>query len=136
MSDFNWKKKNVRRATYCKNCSRKYIKEHYVRNKQYYLEKARKRNSETRERIYEYLGFYLSSHPCVDCGEDDILILEFDHKERSEKEDSINAMITRRLPFGKLVAEVSKCEVRCANCHRRKTAKESGSWKLFYAPVA
>ena len=135
-SYFNWKIKNVRLAVHCKECSRAYIREHYKRNRIYYLKKARRRNLEIYMKGHEYLGKYLLSHPCVDCGEKDILVLEFDHKEKSRKDGEISSIIRSTGSIKKLISEVSKCEVRCANCHRRKTARESKSWKLLWAPVA
>lgn len=135
-SQFNWKVKNIKRASYCRVCSRKYVKEHYQKNKKYYVDKAKKRNIEFKKKEIEFLGKYLQSHHCIDCGENDILVLEFDHKNRADKTEDISIMLRRRLAFKTLVEEIAKCEVRCANCHRRKTEKENNSWKLKYAPVA
>lgn len=84
----------------------------------------------------EYIGKYLSTHSCVDCGENDILVLEFDHKDRISKSSEISKMVKGRATLAKVIQEIQKCDVRCANCHRRKTEVESKSWKLKYAPVA
>ena len=134
-SEFNWKIKNKIRASYCQDCSRQYIRNHYKNNKKYYLEKARKRNILTRIKINEYIREYFKSHSCIDCGETDILVLEFDHKDRNNKVSEINKMIRQRTSLKKVVEEISKCNVRCANCHRRKTQIENNSWRLKYAPV-
>ena len=133
---FNWKVKGIKRSIYCKDCSRKYIREHYWKNRQYYLDKVHKRNIKVRKQCYDYLGKYLSAHKCVDCGENDIVVLEFDHRSRDDKKMEISRIIKSRGTLIRLIEEVSKCDVRCANCHRRKTSKESHSWKLKFAPVA
>jgi hypothetical protein len=67
---------------------------------------------------------YLLSHPCVDCGENDPIVLEFDHI--GKKDFDIGS--AGGLGFGvtRILAEIAKCEVRCANCHRRKTYHERG----------
>ncbi len=135
-NEFNWKYKNTKRAYHCRECSRKYLRSHYSRNHEYYVKKARKRDLVIRQQSHEYIAKFLLHHPCVDCGETDILVLEFDHKERESKIDEISMVIRRGLSFDKLINEISKCDIRCANCHRRKTAKENKSWKLKYAPVA
>ena len=135
VTDFNWKVKNVRRASYCKNCSREYIRNHYKKNRQYYIEKARKRNLELRQRARKYIWSYLLAHPCVDCGETDVLVLEFDHRDKSRKSGNVGCIIRSTGSLEQLIEEISKCDVRCANCHRRKTEKERISWKLSYAPV-
>lgn len=134
--EFNWKIKNTRLQSYCKNCSRAYVKEHYNKNKIYYLDKAKKRNIYLKEKAWEFLGPYLLSHPCVDCGEKDILILEFDHRDRKMKTDTIRRIIQRGGSLAEIKKEVAKCDIRCSNCHRRKTEIENNSWKLKYAPVA
>lgn len=134
--EFNWKIKNKRKSLHCKICSRKYIKEHYNNNKHYYLNKAKKRNKILRQSSHQYIVSFLKSHPCIDCGENNILVLEFDHKHRKDKFDSVSQMIKRRLSVKKIAEEIRKCEVRCSNCHRIKTEIENNSWKLKYAPVA
>lgn len=131
-SEFNWKIKNVKLAAHCKECSRRYIREHYKNNLQYYLDKAHKRNKDQAVICHEYIGKYLFIHPCVDCGEKDVLVLEFDHRDKNEKEIDVSKTIRQGYSLDRIIKEISKCDVRCANCHRRKTAKENGSWKLKY----
>lgn len=60
----------------------------------------------------------------MDCGEKDPIVLEFDHQRDKVLEVSI--AIHRGWSEKKLLAEIEKCEVRCANCHVRKTYKERG----------
>src|SRR5258708_29735036 len=121
--NFKFKSKGVRQAQ-CKVCTRLYVRNHYYENKEYYLKKAHRNNASLREKVRNYLWKYLSSHYCKDCGEKDILVLEFDHKGNKYKE--IARMITGRYSLARVINEVEKCEVRCANCHRRKTALQQG----------
>jgi hypothetical protein len=67
---------------------------------------------------------YLLEHPCVDCGENDIRVLEFDHRDPAEKQGAISRMVADRCSVSKIKAEVEKCDVRCANCHRRRSQDE------------
>jgi hypothetical protein len=57
---------------------------------------------------------------CVDCGERDPIVLDFDHV-RGEKRENIARMYNWNTESVRV--ELAKCEVRCANCHRRMTAK-------------
>ncbi len=132
LSEFNWKIRDVKRAVHCRECSRKYIRNHYESNKSYYLRKAKKRNIVIRKAAKEYIGNYLSTHPCIDCAESDILVLEFDHRDRKSKGGFVGVMVNNNATLKKVIEEISKCDVRCANCHRRKTEKENNSWKLNY----
>jgi hypothetical protein len=61
----------------------------------------------------------------VDCGESDPVVLDFDHV-RGSKRFSIAIAVTLGYPWETLLREIEKCEVRCANCHRRKTARQMG----------
>lgn len=136
LTKFNWKYTNVQRAVHCKSCSRKYTKEHYKKNREYYLKKAKIRNSKIRNKAYTYIYLYLKTHNCIDCGEKDILVLEFDHKDKTRKIGAVSRIIRDAGSLDKLKEEIDKCEVRCANCHRRKTTLENNGWKLKFAPVA
>jgi hypothetical protein len=74
-----------------------------------------------RQRNRAFVSTYLATHPCVDCGEADPVVLEFDHV-RGEKRMDVGRMATSvGVGLVTLQAEIDKCEVRCANCHRRKT---------------
>jgi hypothetical protein len=69
---------------------------------------------------------HLTRHPCVDCGEHDAVVLEFDHLD--EKSASISELVSCAATLGSLDAEIGRCEVVCANCHRRRTARRAG-WR-------
>lgn len=137
ISDFNFKIKALGLRHYqCKDCTRLFVKNHYNKNKGYYLEKTRKRNKELRLEILKYIRQYLLRNPCVDCGESDITVLEFDHKGEVPKFKAVSSLARSRYPLAKIKEEINKCEVRCANCHRRKTAKEFRWFKNNNALVA
>jgi hypothetical protein len=63
---------------------------------------------------------HLAAHPCVDCGESDVVVLEFDHV-RGVKSAHVSDVVRRGWSLDRLRDEIAKCEVRCANCHRRAT---------------
>jgi superfamily II DNA helicase RecQ len=112
----------------CKNCHSTYRKKHYEKNKQKYIEKAKRWNEKQGVILREYIYQKLIQSVCVDCGEDDISVLEFDHIQ--EKRFSITQMYRDRYSLEALKGEIGRCVVRCANCHRRKTANQFGFWKL------
>ena len=58
-------------------------------------------------------------------------MLDFDH--RSDKRFSISTMFKNCHSVEQLRKEIAKCDVRCANCHRKKTALERGYWKVLYS---
>ena len=120
---FSFKKKALDiRQSQCKECTRLLIKNHYNKNRQYYLNKANIRNSELRLEINIYLRDFLSKSFCIDCGESDIRVLEFDHKGEIPKLKAVSSLVRGRYSLEKIQEEMNKCEIRCANCHRKKTA--------------
>lgn len=59
---------------------------------------------------------------CIDCGyRQHPAALEFDHRDRSEKSFTI-ARFYHSVPWATVLAEIAKCDVRCANCHRVRSA--------------
>jgi hypothetical protein len=69
-----------------------------------------------------YVRQHLLTHPCVDCGEHDPVVLEFDHVTGQKVRD-VGSMARAGWNLAAIQAEIAKCEVRCANCHRRITAR-------------
>jgi RNase P protein component len=127
IEEFNYKsKEKLTRQSQCKTCTRSQVRKHYYARHDYYLKKAQKRNKVIREKIKKYICEYLQKHPCIDCGEKDIVVLTFDHI----RDKLFNISETARWRFGLITVkeEIKKCEVRCANCHLRKTAKQF-KWK-------
>ena len=69
----------------------------------------------------------LTASGCVDCGELDVCVLEFDHV--GVKTGSVMQLARREVGLARLSAEIQRCEVRCVNCHRRRTAREAGAFR-------
>jgi len=100
----------------CKNCFKLRDRERWDNNPEL-LSRKRKQQKIIRDRNRSYINNYKKAHPCVDCDESDFIVLEFDHVINN-KEANICEMLTTSLEALKL--EISKCEVRCANCHKRR----------------
>jgi hypothetical protein len=127
-SEFNWKNKILHtRQRHCKKCQSDWTKRHYQKNKEAYLQRAKIRNSEVTKANQAIIVEYLREHPCIDCGETDIVVLDFDHQ--SSKKFNIGSELHWK-NSEELIAEIAKCQVRCANCHRRKTARDRKYYRL------
>ena len=102
----------------CRECKSKTDKIDYRRNER--KEQVRARVAAQAALLRDYVLNYLVEHPCVDCGNDDWRVLEFDHV-RGEKLYNVSQMTKSGYSFESLLQEIAKCEVRCANCHRIRT---------------
>lgn len=111
---------------WCKLCHQAYNREHYLNNKQYYKDKAAKRNISIKAQSREFVKQYLREHPCIDCGSTDIEVLQFDHRDPSLKTGEVSTFLT--YSTDRLMKEINKCDVRCANCHVKRTRRQFGWW--------
>lgn len=81
-----------------------------------------------RESIQELIITTLNSGKgCVECGITNPIVLEFDHKDPSTKCFNIGDSYSK--PLDKVVLELSKCDIVCANCHRIRTSKTFSFYK-------
>ena len=124
--DFEFSKRGKKGLQpYCKECTKEYDREYWKKNKHIRRAKKRVNSKIICDRNRKFMYNYLLENPCVDCGENDPVVLDFDHLR--DKKKTISNMTGYSLET--LVEEIKKCEVRCSNCHRRKTAKEFGWYK-------
>ena len=128
IDEFNWRRRHRgQRDNFCRPCRAAYKQEHYTANKQRYVAQARERKRVLAEQRMRYLLDYFVEHPCRDCGEDDPAVLEFDHL--ADKAFDISHALPYRA-WNAILAEIAKCDVVCANCHRRRTATRGGHLRL------
>lgn len=127
ISEFHKSKKSGLQS-YCKLCRRNL--DQFCWNNKSVKEKQDKikRGKLLREEKRKYIFEFLTKNPCVDCGESDPIVLEFDHQK--DKKFCISTGGSRGYSLDKLKSEIEKCQVRCANCHRRKTAKDFNWYKF------
>jgi hypothetical protein len=118
--------KRGKHTTRCKPCNNEYFKKWYKSNKDVHKDRVLTNNKLYKEAAREYVLTYLKGHPCVDCGETNPVVLEFDHIHGKNK--NISVMLSHGYSVETLSKEIALCEVRCANCHRIKTAHQFGWW--------
>lgn len=85
---------------------------------------AGRRAAVTKNRLArkEWLNQIKLESGCVDCGYDsNAVALQFDHLDNKEFMISTN----RNLSKARLLEEISKCEVVCANCHAIRTTRRA-----------
>jgi hypothetical protein len=124
-----YRRRNIRGYSFqCKTCHREYTRSHYIKNKQSYIDRAIKAKKKSKIEIQAAVIGYLKQHPCVDCGEPDVIVLQFDHV-RGKKSGHVSRIIHTKTRVDSVMKEISKCDVRCANCHLRKTSRDFKFWK-------
>ena len=124
---FPWRNKSKgTKGVWCKPCNREYDRTRW--EKKTSEDKATKtlKANERLDRNRQFLWNYLKENPCP-CGETDPVVLEFDHRDGTDKKGNVCEMASRGLALKTVIDEIAKCDVLCANCHRRRTAKQF-SW--------
>ena len=112
----------------CKVCVREKDKINYYKNLEISRKKAATSKKEIRYKKRQVILEYLKKCFCIDCGENNPIVLEFDHIKN--KTFNVSYLIHKDVSLNKIFAEIDKCEVRCANCHRIKTAKDFNYYRL------
>lgn len=117
----------------CLSCQREVTRNWYTANREKQIASARKRRAREARILARQIRGYLLSHPCVDCGESDPAVLDFDHLR--DKRADVSALVHGAASWDLILAEIAKCEVRCSNCHRRRTAKTFGYYRALEATI-
>lgn len=104
----------------CKECHKLYDKIWHERNKQrrnaLKRDKKKLRAAPIKKTIREY-----KNKNCADCGQIfPFYVMQFDHID-TNKEYTVGNMLTGDYSLEKIMKEISKCEVVCANCHAIRT---------------
>jgi hypothetical protein len=106
---------------YCKVCIRPYRKRWYQRHKEEQVQRTAKQRGVRVEQYREIIRS-LREVPCTDCGQRYHWVqMDFDHLDSSTKIMAIGLMVNSGFGEAKIRAELAKCEVVCANCHRLRT---------------
>mgnify|MGYP000178526341 CR=1 FL=1 len=113
----------------CKECSKSRSKQYYEENKALHKSNIKLRNKKT---IFNNRTNYfniLKQSNCIDCPENNPIVLEFDHRDGVKKIEAVGKMVGAGYSWEVIKKEIEKCDVRCANCHRKRTAKQQGWYK-------
>lgn len=112
-------KNGITFQNHCKQCHAEYRKKHYGENRERYIDKAKEYKAD----VVKWYKNYRENLSCSQCGEKRHWVLDFHHSDPSEKEFNISTYVSGSSK-SKLLKEINKCIVLCANCHRDLHYKE------------
>lgn len=92
---------------------RKYDRDYYAAN----AEKRKANNNRVRQNAARWLKQYKETLLCEVCGENAPECLDFHHRDPAEKKFALSDGTARGVET--MLAEIAKCAVLCANCHRK-----------------
>ena len=116
---FKNKKNNIRNST-CKECFKTVRRTWYLKYKKQIIEK----NTRNRNKNIEWFKEYRKKLKCIKCGENHISCLEFHHKNPKNKEYNVSSITSGTYGIETIMKEIKKCDVLCANCHRKEHYKK------------
>jgi phosphopantetheinyl transferase (holo-ACP synthase) len=101
----------------CKECMRPYRRKWYRKHHEEQVARTLANRLAKKEAIRD-----MKSNPCTDCGQTfHWAVMDFDHLDGKEKESSVSVMVQNGVSMDRILAEISKCELVCSNCHRLRT---------------
>ena len=108
---------------WCKPCRRDYAASHYQRNKA-------RRQAENKRGQAEFVAWYTelkAGKPCADCGVGfHPVAMHWDHLPGQAKTADLS-FLARRGNRERVLEEIAKCELVCANCHAIRTYERRDS---------
>lgn len=113
MSSKQWKEANRTKQV-------QYQREHYERNKAEIIRKAQQRKDDIRK----WFRDFKSKLKCVECSENHPAAIDFHHLDPKRKVKDVTKMVAKGHSKERILEEISKCIVICANCHRKLHWKE------------
>lgn len=120
----NPKKQDGKLRPDCRSCVRSRASAYYAKDPKTQRTRMELVKKSAVFKAKQFRTEYLSGKSCVDCGEQDPIVLDFDHIANNKVCD-VSKMVSRGYRLWRIEQEISKCEIRCANCHRRITYKRS-----------
>lgn len=131
LADFNRKSTRADgRQEVCRECNRASSRKYYQLHRAHHISVIRERTIAQKSASIAFITKYLSNHPCVDCGASDIRVLDFDHRPESHKRDGVMQLVRNGFGLSVIEDEISKCDVRCRNCHAIVTYERMGkNWR-------
>lgn len=92
-------------------------KRYYYKN----LKLFKNKNVKRKQMLLDYVNS-LKDKPCTDCRKKyPTYVMDFDHNDRNRKIISIARAIRDMWSKERILEEIEKCELVCANCHRIRT---------------
>lgn len=113
MATKEWREQNTEKL-------RKYRREWYARNKTSEISKQIVKNTIKRNETKRWIRELKSNLKCTRCPESHIACLQFHHLDPTKKEFTIGDKDTRFFSKEKILREIEKCIVLCANCHAKE----------------
>ena len=104
---------------------------YYRRDPKPYKARAAANNKLTKTQNRERLRDFFRNAKCMDCGIRDFAVLELDHRDPRHKRDDVSNLVRQSHCWTTIAKEIAKCDVVCANCHRKRTARSFDWRKLF-----
>jgi hypothetical protein len=103
----------------CKIKQKESAHRHYLNNKAKLKARALIHNRATKERLLLLVRTLKEASGCVECGIKDFRVLDFHHLR--DKVANVADAVRKCWSEARVRAEIAKCEVLCANCHRIET---------------
>ena len=115
--DFHLSTRYDGRQPWCKECRREYDKRYWASRKDLRLEQKRA----WKNGMAAWARDLKVDKPCADCGDTfHPAAMTWDHLPGTNKLGDVGNMV-RRAGKERILAEISKCELVCANCHAVRT---------------
>ena len=103
--------------------ARAYGRRFYAQN----LAQEKARVTERKEKIRQWFEELKQTLACQRCGENHPATLDFHHRNPKEKEILISQAVHNGWGSERILKEIEKCDVLCANCHKRLHAELENS---------